>query len=237
MQLIDPIQQHDFNTRWLGKPCGISSSAGMLELSAAELSELCRPYAFVELRLPAPTAATDRLLPTNGLVQVDTQLSYRLPVARVGASPAGVRATRFPDLSMDTSWPQHMAAFGVERYGRLSLVDVELLQRRYTLWASELVERNPAWCLRIDSEAGTEGFAFATPNLGGTRLTLDLVAGSKQSSLPGLAVFLCAVNTYRNLGVRSISSSFSAHNIGAVNAHIALGCRVMASTDIWFYEP
>jgi hypothetical protein len=230
------IEQHDFNSRWLGRPCGISTSPELLELPPDELIELCRPYAFVEVRVPAATVPSQRLAPANGLVQVDTQLSYRLSSANAPAVPKGLTATTFADLPRDDLWPAQLAIFGTERYRRLTAVDEALLQHRYTMWASGLVDRNPGWCLRIDSGAGTEGFSFASPDPEGKKLTLDLVSGARGSTVPGLAVFVAAVATYRQMGIRSVGASFSAHNVGAINAHIALGCRVTASTDIWFVE-
>jgi hypothetical protein len=225
------FEEHSFNTEWLGEPFGIAFGAEPLTMNVEQLRSATRGFRWVEVRCQSTDIPSDSLYPVNGLIHVDTQLHYQLTLNRLSPTPKTLRAVTIRNST--TPEPKFdFAPFKTERYLRLPVVNQERLDQRYELWASRLLIEHPKFCLNIMSGSDVVGYSFAQP-ISDKKINLDLVAASTGGNVPGLGLYVVALNAYKELGFDQVQASFSSSNISALNIHIALGCRVLSATHIW----
>ncbi len=228
------LSLHAFNTAWLGVPFAVGFDPALLRLSAAELEAEAADYRYVEVRCAVDALPTDRLLPANGLVQVDTQLGYQLSLRRLAARPERIDVVPFAE-SGPPDGRFRFLPFAAERYARLQAVDAAKLDERYQRWALDLVGEHPDGSFQLVSGERVLGYAFGRP-VSATEVNLDLVAATPECDVPGLGLYVRALHAYADLGITRVTAAFSAHNLAAVNVHVALGCRITSATDIWLLE-
>jgi hypothetical protein len=228
------FEEHSFNTEWLGEPFGIAFGAEPLTMNVQQLRSATRRFRWVEVRCKSTDVPSESLYPTNGLIHVDTQLHYQLPLGGLGQTPKMLRTMALSDMT-SSSFRFNFAPFKAERYLRLSIVDQECLNHRYELWASKLMREHPQMCLKIMSGTEVVGYSFAQA-ISDKKMNLDLVAATTTSNIPGLGLYRAALNSYRQLGFQQVQASFSSSNISALNVHISLGCRILSATHIWLLD-
>lgn len=231
---VDLVTTHHFNTLWLGAPFGIGIGPSLLRLSATELQAVSEYYRWIEVRCDVRQVPNGRLTPVNGLIHVDTQLGYSLPLSGLDVRSSRVVAKPLSRRDLDCS-RLAFAMFAAERYLRLGDVDADTLDERYQQWARQSANAYPHLSLAIWNEELLVGYAFAKP-LSETKLNLELVTASSSSNTPGLAIYRASLKYYQSLGFRTVVASFSARNLAALNVHSALGCRFTSAMDIWILE-
>jgi len=229
------VNTHDFNSRWLGVRFGIAHGPALLTASREELLAASEGYDVLEVRCDVADVPTLGLAPDNGLVQVDTQLGYQLPIDRFEQRIAEIDVRTFAHDDVSHHAAFDFLGFDAERYARLVGVDTALLDARYQSWAHDLVEGDPGVCLIVRHHEVIVGYSFAR-RLTPTQINLDLVTASRATTLPGLGIYRAALATYRSMGVRKVTAAFSARNVAAANIHAALGCRITSATDVWFFD-
>lgn len=228
------LMTHEFNSRWLGAPFAIGFGPELLSMSASELQAISDGYRWIEVRCDVKALPTGDLAPTNGLVQVDTQLGYSVPMRQPAVKSSRLLAKPLQQEDLTHS-RLDFAAFSAERYLRLATVTAEILDLRYQQWARQSIKEYPQLSLAIWNVDLLVGYSFARP-VSETKLNLELVTASASNNLPGLAIYAACLEHYSSLGYRTAVASFSAHNLGAVNVHMALRCRVTSATDIWLLD-
>jgi len=213
---------------------GISHGPVALRASRELLRTAGAGFHYVEVRCPATELPLDIVGPTNGLIQIDTQLSYVLALRYHSDLPRGVRLVRASEGAVLN--PADFEPFRAERYARIPGVTDETLAARYARWSEALVRSNPDWCARVERDGEPAGYVFAEPDEGDGGAMLTLAVASRGSTVPGMAVYAAAACMMRENGARRAHSTFSALNVPALNVHTQLGCRFTNSTLVYLLD-
>jgi hypothetical protein len=143
-----------------------------------------------------------------GFVFVDTQVNFRIGLARRGSScaaPLSLVPASSGSWQVDTA---EWAIFRHERFRFLPGITPLRLNQRYARWAAELVEQSPEACFEIRSEAGPEGWYFGKP---ASERTVNLTLGvmRKDARISGYAAYEAVLGHFADLGFRLGWASFS----------------------------
>jgi hypothetical protein len=223
------IAEHTFNSNWYGRKFGISRDINLLEATSEVVETACAGYAVVELRLPTTQIQTKCRYLNNGFLEVDLQIEYRLNTKKFAKFDSEIVFLNSEDCLIDFS---DFSDFSSERYLQLPAVTEERNSLRYATWASELMRIHPRTCGTVRYKNATLGYVFGSTR--GEKGQFALGVSSRKSPLPGLALYQAAMRNFYENGAKSVSASFSATNIGALNLHASLGCRFISSSSIYF---
>lgn len=224
------ISEHAFNSNWYGRKFGISRDINLLDATSQVVESVCAGYAVVELRLPTPQTHTKCQYSNNGFLEVDLQIEYRLNTKKFAQFNSEIVFLNSEEYLIDFS---DFSDFSSERYLKLPAVTEERNSLRYATWASELMRNHPRTCGTVRYQNATLGYVFGS--IMGEKGHFALGVSSKKSPVPGLALYQAAMRNFYENGAKSVSASFSASNIGALNLHASLGCRFISTSSIYFW--
>ena len=224
------ISEHVFNSKWYGSRFGVARDINLLQAAAESVNTTCADFAVVELRLPTSQAHSIFRNLENGFREVDLQIGYRLSTKKFEKIDNGIDFLSSEKMPIDFS---DFSDFSSERYLQLPTVTPQINTLRYVTWAKELTLLYPRTCGTVRHNGQTLGYTFGS--LEGQKGHFSLGVTSRNSSIPGLAVYQGAIKNFLENGATSVSASFSASNIGALNLHASLGCRFVSSTSIYFW--
>jgi hypothetical protein len=169
-----------------------------------------------------------------GFVFVDTQVNFRIRLARTPdlcAEPVTVVPASTRDWQVDSS---QWAIFGHERFRILPEVNAAKLNCRYEQWAADLISKFPDHCFELRSQAGPEGWYFASPGRGGS-VNLALGVRSQDARVSGHTLYQAALRHLGEMGYRLGWASFSIANTAVHNIYAQLGAHFTAPTGIWLW--
>ncbi|HBZ57426.1 MAG TPA: hypothetical protein DEO88_18650 [Syntrophobacteraceae bacterium] len=229
------IREHAFNSRFWGKPVGLVEDARFFNLSGQERQDLLQPYDWAEFRASVADAPDPRKLADSGFGWVDTQLHFRIALFQQSLKTCGEAlevhsaADQCFTLSSD-----ELALFEHERYRFLPGITAARLQERYAMWANNLIQEQPQWCLRVCSESKVQGwFLSSMQEKKGLNLTLAMLR--KDAGLSGLLLYQRALAEYASRGVRIGWASFSVGNLPVLNIYSHLGARFVEASSCWLW--
>ena len=230
------IKNHEFNTRWWGKPVGIVTEPGFFAAPEQEQRRLLEPFAWVEFRMPLEHPPVDLVtLHGAGFFQVDTQINYRLNLTKLDLpSSLDSLTAEFADEAPFEIDSADIRAFEHERFFRLPGATEERVNERYALWSQQHLAAHPTTSLRILSRGRVEGW-YLGDDTAGVGLNLTLAMLSKQSDISGLLLFLKAYQAFVARGHRLGWASFSVQNSPVHNIYAAIGARFLNPTGHWLW--
>ncbi|HYM62972.1 MAG TPA: hypothetical protein VEZ11_18945 [Thermoanaerobaculia bacterium] len=225
------IREHSFNSAWWGAPVGIVNDPAFFELPGAEQNALLAPYAWAEHRQDLAAAALAAIM-RAGFVQADTQLPFRLGMARVAGGPSldhlDVESAAEAPFRVGAG---ELAPFEHERYGMLPGITPEKLASRYARWANEQIAQHPDWCLRIRDRSGVQGWFLSRSTDEG--LNLELAMLRRGATISGMYLYQKAIVAYAAKGARIGYARFSISNTPVLNIYSRLGAQFLAPMGIW----
>jgi len=226
------IEEHAFNTRWWGRPVGIVREPGFFDLPEERRRQELTRFAWVEYRGPLGPSAPRQELRRAGFVQVDTQVEFRLGVARIEESEslAGLDVA-FADETPFRVEAGDLAPFEHERFLCLPGCTARRLQERIALWSGELLASHPQWCLRVERGGKPQGWFLSRPGTGGLNLTLAMLR--RRAAISGMHLYHRALRAYADRGARVGFASFSVANTAVLNIYAALGAKFLTPTGCW----
>lgn len=228
------IREHAFNTAWWRAPAGIVADAAFFALDARDRDAMLQPYAWVEYRAPlaeAPPAAT---LFRAGFIMVDTQIQFRLNLAKVAPSPEAAALTINSAAEQPFGvTPGEMAPFTHERFHALPGANADVIAARYALWANNLIASDPSWCMQMCDGPAVQGWFLAQPAARGLHLALAML--HRDAHVTGLHLYQRALAAYAQRGARIGWASFSAGNSEALNIYARLGAVFTAPLGCWLW--
>jgi hypothetical protein len=218
------IRKHEFNSRWLGKSAGIVSDSAFFAETVDAQQEMLAPYAWVEYRAKASSAAPPEHILHAGFMQVDTQIYFRLGLSSVEGTPslAELECISAADEPFNIE-PQAMAVFEHERFAHLRGMTADLIAERYGAWSNDLIARHPATCVRVMYRGALQGWFLSSVEKGALRLALAM--SHHDAKVSGMHVFQKAILGYRDAGHRVGYASFSVTNQAVHNIYAKLGAR------------
>ncbi len=228
------IREHVFNTQWWGEKVGFVYDPDFFSLTPARQDELLREFAWVEFAAPLEAVSPQQLMGV-GFFQADTQISFKVDMARIPPLPG------FTDVVVKSAAEEpftvaadDLAPFAHERFRHLPGISASKLAARYALWAKALITAQPEWCLRVVTH-GTEvqGWFFSERDADGFHLTLAALHHKAQIS--GMLLYQVALSTYVQRGQRVGDARFSVTNTAVHNIYAKLGARFLAPRGYWLW--
>jgi hypothetical protein len=230
------ICEHEFNSRWRGKRAGILRSLEFFDLAVERRRELLAPFSWVELHVAMKAGLPLEEIRRTDFYYVDTQLNFRV-----------VLGGKMPPMPGDAEWElrtaedprfqlsgEEWSPFAHERYQFLPGTSQECIDRRFKLWASDLVSQNPSCCLELLTKNGPQGWFLARPS-GGSAVNLTLAVLHRKARISGFEFYARCLAEYARLGYRSGSASFSILHTAVHNIYAQLGARFETPVGIWFW--
>lgn len=226
------IGRHDFNSEWCGQEAGIVRDNAFFELSDTERAGLLEPWAWVEAR--QGSGLTSALLGAAGFSQVDTQIPFKIGLARLQGSPSLERAeVRFADQVGFQVQSSELTDFAHERFAVLPGVSMEDLNRRYALWSEQLLQTDPAHCMQVLVGGEVQGWFLGRQTQKGLELTLAML--KREASISGHLLYHRALMAYAERGARVGYAAFSVSNTPVLNIYASLGARFLAPVSSWLW--
>ncbi len=228
------IRRHDFNSEWWGADVGVATDVALFDLDADQRDALLAPWAWVEVRAPLDPLVCARAA-AAGFALVDTQIPFRIGLARIETSPSVDRLdVAFANDAPFTIAPGASAAFEHERFAALPGVTSARLAERYDRWAAGLVADHPSRCMRVLSDGDVQGWFLGRDTDRGLELTLAMLA--KDARISGQLLYHRALRAFGEGGARMGYASFSVTNTAVLNIYAALGARFIASQGAWLWR-
>jgi hypothetical protein len=229
------ISQHDFNTRWWGRPVAIVRQAEWFDGDAQSRSAQLAPYAWAEYKSPLVNGLSLQRLATAGFVLSEMQMAFRIGLDRVQETPS----TRLLDCRSASERPfelstQAVAPFQHERFAHLPGATNERITERFVMWSQQLMQAHPDWALQISIDGKPQGWFIAEPTPKGLFLALAMLA--KDASLAGANLYRKALTHFAAQGQTIGHAGFSANNTAVLNIYAQLGARFTAPRGIWLWQ-
>jgi hypothetical protein len=226
------IGRHDFNSDWCAQEAGIVQDAAFFSLSAAEQVELLKPWAWVEARQEGQLSSP--ALRGAGFIHVDTQMPFRIGLARLEGSPSLERAeVRFADEHPFNIESSELSDFAHERFSVLPGVEMSDLNRRYGLWSAQLLAADPGHCMQVLVGGEVQGWFLGRQTDKGLELTLAML--KREASISGHLLYHKALVALGGRGARVGYAAFSVSNTPVLNIYAALGARFLAPKSSWLW--
>jgi hypothetical protein len=233
------IREHQFNSAWWGGKVGIVDNPEFFSDSLGSNRAMLETFEWAEFRSPLSAELPLARIRDAGFVFVDTQVNFRIGLARLQSS--GEASSCAESLSLapasSGSWQvdtSDWAIFGHERFRLLPGITLPRLNQRYARWATELVANSPESCFEIRSAAGPEGWYFGKPNSDGS---IDLTLGVMRSDarISGYAAYEAVLGQFARLGYRVGQASFSIGNTPVHNIYARMGARFVNPAGVWLW--
>ena len=226
------IGRHDFNSDWCGQEAGIVRDSAFFELPSGEQRALLKPWAWVEARQESSLSGS--ALSAAGFMQVDTQMPFKIGLARLEGSPSLERAeVRFADEHPFAIDSAQLADFTHERFSVLPGVEIADLNRRYGLWSQKLLAADPAHCMQVLVGGESQGWFLGSKTEKGLELTLAML--KREASISGHLLYHRALMAYAARGARVGFAAFSVSNTPVLNIYASLGARFLAPVASWLW--
>jgi hypothetical protein len=229
------IREHAFNTAWWGRPVAIVDDPGFFSLGEPEQREALSPFAWAEFRCALDTAPNPWTLAERGFAQVDTQLRFRIALNRLpdAPSPAPDLPVRF---AVETPFPvpaEALPTFPHERFRHLPGATADAVRRRYALWAAQLRNQSPEWCVAVGSDEDPQGWFLAEP--AGGHLHLALAMLRRDAGISGFELYAAALGAFAKKGMRLGEARFSIENRAVHNIYARLGAVFLETIGCWLW--
>jgi hypothetical protein len=171
----------------------------------------------------------------SGFVYIDTQLPFVLNLRSVSKSISTdkLQAVSADDEAFQIA-PGETAPFTHERFRYVPGCSGQRVDERYSMWATEIAERFPGTCLRINLEGKCQGWFLAEPGETG-RLTLSLAMLSRNATISGMLLYQKACLGFAEKGYRLGQARFSITNTAVHNMYSALNARFLAPEGCWLW--
>ena len=229
------IRRHAFNSTWWGGDVGIVVDDALFELDPKERERTLAAWQWVERRDNLDPSMTLRLAPM-GFLQMDTQLGFRIGLTKLEGTPSVDRLdVEYADESAFHLNAEQLPDFRHERFLMLPGATPERVNRRYALWAEELIAKHPETCLRISDAGEVQGWFLSRRLERGLELTLAML--HRDAHISGHGLYLRALLAYRARGFRVGSASFSVSNTAVHGIYGALGARFLPPQGCWLWTP
>ena len=226
------IGRHDFNSDWCGQEAGIVRDPAFFGLEPGEQAELLQPWAWVEARQEGELCR--RSMQAAGFLQVDTQMPFKIGLARLQGSPSLERAeVRFADEHPFQIKVSELADFAHERFSVIPGIEMGDLNRRYGLWSTQLLAADPAHCMQVFVEGEVQGWFLGQRTKAGLELTLAML--KRDATISGHLLYHKALKSYGERGARVGYAAFSVSNTPVLNIYAALGARFLAPKASWLW--
>jgi hypothetical protein len=227
------IREHAMNSEWFGAPVGIVDDAGFFARPAAERRDALARFAWVEYRGTSDVLPPHRALGEAGFVWVDTQVEFRLALARVPVTPSAesLEVVAGDDAGFRDDF-EHCRSFEQERYLALGVTQ-DQLDRRFHGWAARLRAAEPAWSLELRHAGRTQGWFLAEPR--GSSLSMTLAMAHRDATVSGLLVYERAAREFARRGARVGHAGFSVTNTAVHNIYAKLGAVFVAPVHCWIW--
>jgi hypothetical protein len=228
------IKEHALNTRWWGDAVGVVTNPDFFTLAPAGRSELLKPYAWVELSLGLSDSLQHaRAIFETGFAQVDTQVTFRISIRRVPDSESlAALQTQFADESSFSMDGKMVADFRSERFLQIPGATQELVNQRYALWSSDLINASPDYCVQVLYDGRVQGWFLSRPDEG---VNLSLAMLSSEATVSGMYVYRKALRAYAERGHALGWASFSVSNTPVHNIYSNLGARFVSPKGNWLW--
>lgn len=228
------IKEHEFNTKWWGKPVGIVSDPAFFRLSIDDQSKALSPFAWVEFRSALSSAPSPERLLRAGFIQIDTQVNFRINLRHISSSPSLEELeVRFADDELFTISAGETAHFENERFLLLPDSKQELIDLRYVMWANDLIAEDPSRCLQVLLNGEVQGWFLSRRTERGINLALSMLGRGAQ--LSGQLLYQKALVSYRRRGDHIGWASFSVTNTAVLNIYSGLGARFLPPDGNWLW--
>ena len=229
------IRTHDFNTRWWGGPVGIVDDPAFFNLPAAERQSQLDAFEWVEYRQPLDASPPLNALLDAGFFQADTQIAFLLNLGKLDESPStAALEVRSASAHPFTVSAADLAHFRHERFRHLPGCSGERIDRRYALWANDLLQASPETCVQVLLDGRLQGWFLSRPARSNhLELTLAMLAGD--ATISGMLLYQKACIAYGALGYRVGEASFSVTNTAVHNIYAKLGARFAAPLGNWLW--
>ena len=228
------IRTHEKNSQWWGSPVGILTDASWFAQDTATRARALETYAWVEFKAPLNAAPPALELCRAGFALTDVQMNFRISLGAVLDSPS---LAQYECISAaEEKFALHagdVRPFEHERFMELPGVTTELLNERYAKWANDLIETNPAWCLRLVLDGKTQGWFLSECSGGKVGLTLAML--SSQAIVSGQHLYQRAIREYAKRGGTVGHAAFSVRNTPVLNIYANLGAKFTAPTGVWMW--
>ena len=229
------IRRHDFNSEWWGADVGIVEDERLFALAAEERAARLEPWAWVEARGPFG-AARSLALARAGFALIDTQVRFRIGLARIASTPSierlEARSAAESPFAIDAEAP---ASFEHERFTALPGVTMAALNRRYSRWSEALRREDPAHALEILADGAPQGWFLSRATASGLELTLAML--HRNAVISGHHLYHRALLAYAERGARVGFAGFSVANTAVQNIYASLGARFLDPEGCWLWHP
>lgn len=169
-----------------------------------------------------------------GFHQVDTQVAFRIGLSRIESTPS---LERLSAISAEEEpfevLPEDLMPFAHERFRFLPGITQGKLNERYALWSTRLIEKQPAWCLRVLDGTAVQGW-FLSQAPPGEPVELTLAMLKSDAQISGLLLYQKAMLEYAARGARVGHAAFSVTNTRVMNIYSSLGARFLTPRGHWF---
>jgi len=229
------IRNHEFNTRWWGKPVGIVHDPAFFSLDQVKQKKLLEPYVWAEFYSQLDQAPSLQDLTAAEFLQIDTQIQFLLNLSKVGSTASTDRLDFcFADQKSFQIEVEEVATFTHERFQHIPGCTVARINERYSLWANRLILEHPATCMQLFLNGRLQGWFLSLPGKQhGLNLVLAMLSNSAEVS--GLLLYRQACVAYAERGHRLGNASFSVTNTPVHNIYMTLGARFMPPGGNWLW--
>jgi hypothetical protein len=228
------ISEHEFNTKWWGKPVGIVTDPAFFSLSIDDQHKALSPYAWAEFRSALSSAPSPERLSGTGFFQADTQINFRINLRHVPSSQSlEDLEVRFADDKLFAISIGEPAHFENERFLLLPKSTQEMIDMRYVMWANDLIKEDRSRCLQVLRDGKVMGWFLSRHTERGINLTLAMLKRGAQ--LSGQLLYQKALVAYCQRGDHIGWASFSVTNTAVLNIYSGLGARFLPPDGNWLW--
>ncbi len=228
------IHEHAFNASWWGQPVGIIDDGAFFDYPADEKRKALEQYAWVEYKTIADDVHQSLKLCRNGFFHGDTRIDFRIALDRIPKSPSLDAFEVFSASERPFAIEMgHFRSFEHERFYEIPGVTKELVDKRYAIWACQLISKHPDWCVQVFSQGKLQGWFISQP--AGIGLNLVLAMLHRDAHISGMYLYQKACLHYAAKGSRLGWANFSVYHTNTHNIYSELGARFLPPIDWWLW--
>ena len=158
------IRDHEFNTRWWGRPVGFVHDPAFFSLDPATQQKLLEPYVWAEFYSQLDQAPPLSNLSAAGFIQTDTQIRFLLNLGKVEATASTDRLDySFADQKDFVIEAEQLAMFTHERFRHVPGCTGSHTNERYALWANDLIQEHADSCMQLFLNDKLQGWFLSRP--------------------------------------------------------------------------
>jgi hypothetical protein len=230
------VSEHEFNSRWRGKRAGIVRDLSFFSLPDKRRREMLDGFDWVEVHVPMEPGLPIEEIRRTGFYYVDIQVTFRVGLRRERSGGYVELEFRWGDDPGFELREREWCPFAHERYQFLPGTSQECIDRRYALWAADLVAKHPSCCVEVLANGDPQGWWLTQPD-GDSGLNLTLGVLHRNAKIPAILFYVASFAEYGRRGYRSGRASFSILHTAVHNIYAQLGARFETPVGIWFWVP